>query len=125
MTDTTHIRHMEDLDFTIMAQVRDHRVDFCVYDIAGRVEGEVKGVFDVPEWTKAGADVILDTTSDISEAACYLHGHVKWDGCSNWHFDEQDNCMLHACERSGLQRLGEVMARCWDWTAELLPNWSV
>jgi len=119
MTATTHIRHMKDLDFTIMATVKDYCVEFNVYDIVGYGEGAVKGVFDVPLFAHDYTGV-----EDIAAADRFLHGRVKWDGCSDWHFDEQDKCMLHACDRKGLQRLGEVAARCWDWTAELLPNWD-
>jgi hypothetical protein len=54
----------------------------------------------------------------------YLHGNVKWDGCSNWHFDAQDFVMLHGCCREDLQRIGDIMALCWDFTAILCPEWN-
>jgi len=91
-----HARRCEDLGFTIVAFTDgDYMVDFHVYEI------------------------------DCEEGAePYLHGHVKWDGCSNWHFDEQDRAMLHCCSREDLTRIGEVMAACWDWAAELCPKWA-
>ena len=119
MTDTTHTRLMKDLDFMVVATVKDRCVEFNVYDIVGYVEGAVKGVFDVPRFADG-----YDAIEDITAANRFLRGRVKWDGCSDWNFDEQDRCMLHACDRNGLQRMGEVMARCWDWTAELLPNFD-
>jgi len=119
MTDMTHTRLMKDLDFMVVAAVKDHCAEFDVYDITGYIDGAEKGVFDVPLFDDGYAG-----TKYINLAYRYLRGRVKWDGCSDWNFDEQDRCMLHACDRNGLQRMGEVMARCWDWTAELLPNWD-
>jgi len=97
------------LEFVVHATIQEHSVDFIVYEIEGWHEGATANVYDVPT---------INTEP-------YLHGTVKWDGCSNWHFDEQDRVMLHGCQRSDLTRFGEVMAACWDWTAELLgPTWQ-
>lgn len=109
---STLTRHLP-TGFTVVAEPHSHHVSFTIYEIVGWSEGTVPGVFDVPEWENA---------LDLADAEVYLHGDVKWDGCSNWHFDEQDRCMLHGCSRGDLQNLGEVMAQCWDWAAELLPQ---
>lgn len=115
-------RDWKDIEFTAVAAVSDLRVGFKVYDIMGYGEGATKGVFDVPSWHRAGSNEWPDTVDSLEEAEPYLTGEVRWDGCSNWHFDEQDRLALHACNRDGLTRLGEVMARCWDWAAELLGD---
>jgi|688.fasta_scaffold819497_1 hypothetical protein len=94
------------LQFVVHATVQEHSVDFVAYDI----EGFFGARLDAPA---------------INESEPYLHGTVKWDGCSNWYFDEQDRVMLHGCQRSDLTRFGEVMAACWDWASELLePTWQ-
>ena len=113
------IRHELDLRFTIVASPHDYWVDFKIYDI---VEAHDDGKSF--SWPRIGAEHGMDVVTRLDWAEPYLSGGVKWDGCSNWQFDEQERCMLHACYREGLLRLGEVMARCWDWTAELCPNWS-
>lgn len=112
------IKHVREVGFTFVAQPHDYHVDYTLYDIEGWTED------DQPMWHKAGAVAWPHPVESLSDAEPYLHGHVKWDGCSNWHFDEQDRLMLHACSREGLMRLGEAMALCWDWTAELCPNWT-
>lgn len=101
---------MQDLSFTVIAMVHSHSVVFTIYEIMAWEEG------DVPLYG--------DYSDSLETAAVFLHGSVKWDGCSNWHFDAQDACMLHGCSREDLTRMGEVMGRCWDWAAQLLPNWQ-
>ncbi|WP_197962677.1 hypothetical protein [Burkholderia cenocepacia] len=116
-----HIRHSEALDFTIVAEVHESRVDFFVFDIIGWTGGRLDST---PLWRRHRAESSSDLVEDISHAERYLHGRVKWDGCSDWYFDEQDRVMLHGCSRSDLQRLGDVMAACWDWASELCPNFD-
>lgn len=118
-----HIRHVPELSFTIVAEPHDYYVTYTIYDIQGFGEGDTKDVFDKPLWPRAGATSSPDCVETLEESEPYLHGDVKWDGCSNWEFDEQERVMLHGCSRKGVQRFGEVMAMCWDWTKELCPNW--
>lgn len=112
-----HTRHENDLGFTIIATVYSHWVEFILYEIKG---WDSSGA---PHWNRKDADT-WDPVDSLEESEPYLHGDVKWDGCSNWHFDEQDRVMLHGCGRHDLTKIGEVMGFCWDWTAELCPYWS-
>ncbi|WP_174936596.1 hypothetical protein [Burkholderia lata] len=118
-----HTMNFSDLKFTVMAEVHEHRVEFKIYDIAGWIEGPRKGFYDCPIWRRADACSSDDTVEAIEESEVYLHGQVKFDGCSNWHFDEQDRVMLHGCCKADVHRFGDIMGACWDWAAELLPNW--
>lgn len=108
-----HERHFFDLQFSVVAEVYSHRVDFKIYDMVAWAD-------DTPSWSGGGSCFV----GTLAEADVYLHGFVKWDGCSNWHFNEQDCGMLHGCSRENVQRFGDVLGRCWDWTAELLSNWD-
>jgi hypothetical protein len=118
------IKHLPELNFTVAATPHSHHVDFIVYNIEAWQEGATLEVFDVPLWHKAGSLSRPDAVSSLEGAEPYLHGYVKWDGCSNFYFDEQERGMLHGCERRDVLRFGEVMAACWDWAAELCPAWS-
>lgn len=115
-------RHWTDLGFTaVVTELREYVVDFAVYEIEYVEPGPPEKLL----WHRAGADVYPDPVETLAEAEPYLHGSVKWDGCSNWAFDEQERgAALHGCSRHDLVRLGEVMARCWDWAGELLPTWD-
>jgi hypothetical protein len=108
MSSNKLVKPFPELLFVVHASLQGPSVDFVVYDIEG--------------WRHS--DCGRDAPS-INESEPYLHGNVKWDGCSNWYFDEQDRVMLHGCNKSDLLRLGQVMAECWDWAGELLgPNWQ-
>lgn len=108
----------DDIDFVATAEIEKHSVSFEVYEIVGRYEnGDLL-------YTRKGATCTPDTVDDLAHAQIYLHGYVKWDGCSNWSIDIAEEIMLHACDRRGLSRIGEVMARCWDYTKDNLSSFD-
>jgi hypothetical protein len=113
----------KELDVTVVAVVEGHSVDFKVYEVQGWVQSE-SGEWDVPEYEAADAKDFGDSVDSPEGATPLMQGYVKWDGCSNWSFPSTEKCMYHACGRPGLTRVGEVMARCWDWTAQILPAWD-
>ncbi len=114
-----------ELDVTVVAVVEPYSVDFKVYEVQGWGEsGEGTGDWSVPTYEATDAKDCGDWVDSVEGATPLMHGYVKWDGCSNWSFPSTEKCMYHACGRPGLTRLGDVMARCWDWTAQLLPTWD-
>jgi len=113
-----YTRCFADLRFVVAAEVAEFHVDYFIYDIAGFTED------NLPLLQKKDATFYPDPVESMEDAEVFLHGFVKWDGCSNWHFDEQDRLMIHGCGRADIQRIGDIMAACWDWTAEILPNWD-
>jgi len=116
------IVHSEDLGFTIVVVAHEYYVDYTIYDIVAWEE-EPRGIYNVPVWCRPDDSGTDEHVYSLDLATPYLTGHVKWDGCSNWHFDEQDRCALHGCSRADIKRLGDVMALCWDMTKELCPMW--
>lgn len=111
------VEHYPDKWYTVVAEVYEYRVNFKVYHISGLRDGITVG------WPPIGSVCGGDWTDNIDNAEVYLHGRVKWDGCSDWHFDEQDRVMLHQCDRSGLVEMGEIMAICWDLAKREIANW--
>ncbi|CAB3754323.1 hypothetical protein LMG29542_02315 [Paraburkholderia humisilvae] len=89
-----HVKHFQDLAFTVVAEVYRGYVNFTLYNIQGWAEGDTTGIFDVPKWCPADTGTSCVEPTQLQDAEIYLHGSVKWDGCSNWHFDEQDRVML-------------------------------
>lgn len=119
------VRHFEDLRFTVVAKVHSQRVEYAIYDIEGWEEGETPGKYDQPLWHKADSASSPNPVETLEESEVFLHGWVKWDGCSDWYFDNQEQGYMHGCCRKDVQRFGDIMGACWDWTAELCPKWMV
>ena len=109
------IKHFKDLDITVVATPNDYGVNYKVYNLVG--VGDDGYVYQL-----AGSDDCCDLTSDLKQSELFLHGDVRVNGCSDWHFDEQDRGMLHGCNKAGLVRIGLIMGECWDWACELCPN---
>jgi hypothetical protein len=108
-----HLRVERALNFTITAVVHEHHVEFNGY--------EIKNIDEPPAYEGPSGELV----SDPSQAVKFFHGFVKWDGCSNWMFDENAReVYLHACDRDILRNVVEAMSVCWDWTADLLPTWN-
>ena len=115
MTDSIR-KDFVDLEFTVIAVPHEYYVEYTIYD---HETLSIDGCD--PSFHRAGSHSHPDPVDTVEEAEPYLHGQVKWDGCSNWYFDEQDRVMLHGCSRENVQRFGDIMAACWDWTQELIP----
>ena len=56
------------------------------------------------------------------DVAPLVAGSVKWDGCANFEFPEQVECMLHTCSREGLTNIGLLLGRIYDQCAALCPK---
>lgn len=121
----THTQHFFDLNFTVVAEIEEYRINYKVYDIVGLVENPEKpGVYDVPHWQEKDSVSSPNPVDSLERAEIFMEGTVKWDGCSDWLPYAVQNCYMHSCDREGLVRVGEVMARCWDMTKTLCPNWD-
>ena len=110
-------KHFEDLGFFVTAEPFDYYVEFKIYQVEGVMEN------GQPLFHQLGAISYPAPVDQIEEAEIYASGSVKWDGCSNWRFDEQDRVMLHGCNKDHLLNLGKILAECWEMTADLCPNW--
>lgn len=47
-------------------------------------------------------------------------GYIKWDGCSNWHFEGHYG--LHLCGLDRLDDFHELIKSLYEWTAEIFPD---
>lgn len=90
----------------------DHVVDVRIFTIVS--------TSPPAEFAKDGLN--FPSTPDIDSADVYLSGSIKWDGCSNWHFDAQDDAMLHFCSRKEAGDIGELLRRLYDLAAEIIPE---
>jgi len=109
------IRHLVGVNFTVVAKPSSHHCDFDVYEIASR---EPTITWSLPDKCSP------EFTEDLSKAEKFLHGFIKWDGCSNWHFDIQDGCMIHFCSADESQAIGNLFRELYLIADELIPNWN-
>ena len=52
-------------------------------------------------------------TTDYTQVTPFCKGDVKWDGCTNFDFDD-DDCMLHCCTKEDLVNIGVMLGRVYD-----------
>ena len=112
------IEHWEDLGFTaIISWEGDNpaAIDFKLCKIMGTSNGN-------PIWSHK--DDVFHTTDNLENAHVYLEGFIKWDGCSDWRFLEQEIIMLHFCSLKEMQNIGHVFTRCWTMAEDLLPRFE-
>ena len=112
-----YIQHFDDLKFSVQAFPDTHSVEFNIYD---HLSKQSDGLFTLGYLYGD----CMHNSDTMNTAPIYAHGEVKWDGCSNWYFDEQDRVMIHACDKDDLLRLGKILAECYDWTSQLCSHWN-
>lgn len=117
----------ENIGWTILAEVEtnDCYINFKMYSISGAV-ASIAGVPPKPEerliYEEKDANSGMDTVSNLEEAQVFMSGSLKWDGCSNVKFDEQDNSMLHFCGLSGWQNLAKAIEKLHELAVEIMPR---
>lgn len=107
------IIYLKELGFTVDVTDNEYHMDFKCY------ESCEEGVYVAIE-----GEGYCETTI-IGKARLYLSGHVKWDGCSNWNFDANEDCMLHFCEREQLVNIGKLLAWMYDYTEKNLEKFTM
>jgi hypothetical protein len=94
-------------------------LDFEVLEIAGEQVAPFKAVL-----FKRRGDTFDEWTADPTAADVFLSGSIKWDGCSNWNFDAQQDCMLHFCGVKQASGIGRLMARMYDIAAAEIESFD-
>ncbi len=92
-------------DYRITYIPGDYHMEFAAFEIIGKYE-DGKPLFHKLNYENGG-----DMVESASEAQPYFSGSIKWDGCANVQFDEQENCMLHFCgQKDALKIAGLIQA---------------
>lgn len=109
--------------FAIFKQCNESVYEFTVFAIVGRA-GEIG-------WDHPGCALFEEKgatngnpTDQIEWSSPFLTGDIRWDGCVNLYFDEQDNCALHFCGRKDAGRIGLLIERIYDFAETAIPHWS-
>lgn len=104
----------EELGITLLLTVEEYNIGFVIYEHVG---------------TDANGAILYESehgkyVESVEDSEIFMHGYIKWDGCSNWHIDSQDSGMLHFCDKTEFKKIGDIMAYCWDITEEILPTFN-
>lgn len=112
-------RHWDDIGYSAVAsfdpQYPTTHVKLQVFKI---VATEIDGRAGSRGYERIGANSSLEFVETFDGAAVYLAGAVKWDGCSNWSFDN-DGTELHFCDADQAANIGELFRRLYAWAKEL------
>lgn len=113
----TTVRHYDDIDFTVTVVNHELYAEFACYRVIG---GSAQADESSPSrlYDRRGS-THTDPVGDLSDAQVYLHGSIKWDGCSNWNYDEQERVMLHFCRKEQAAAIGVLFTRMYEWAKEL------
>lgn len=107
------IRVFQDIGYAVTADKQEYYVKFRVYRLF-TVDDEVM----YEAWNEGGAAY---PEPDISKAAVFLEGTVKFDGCGDLRFTDGLN-NAHFCGRVAARQFGTLLDRLWDIAAELLQT---
>lgn len=78
--------------------------------------------YDAHDPTKRYYGMLADDCRDPERAPTYAHGSIKWDGCINMAFDEQNDCMLHFCGTKDAKRtMNELFDMLHSVSMQLMP----
>lgn len=114
------IKHFDDLGFSVVAEPDEYSVEYKIY---ARFDAVASDGTPLP-FQRKDSTSHPDPVATIDEAEIFISGHVKWDHCSNWTFDESERCCIHFCERDKIKNISLILEACYDWTAELLTTWD-
>lgn len=92
-------------------------IEFSVYEVVG-----LTATAETPIYKRAGAVSSMDMVEDVADAQRFLHGNVRWDGCSNWSFDEHDKVMMHFCGVRDAEDIGRLFSALYSIARELMPR---
>ena len=113
------LEHVPALNCTVRIFPQSHYVEYEVF-MWDRVNTDGTPVFH-----KRNSCNYPDPVYTIDESEVYLHGSVKWDGCSSWEFDEQARGnALYGGNKQELINIGLILAHCWTLTATHCPAFS-
>lgn len=108
--------------FTIAWEVHEHKVSFRAYAIIADSMTDEHGQVDPrPLYHRRGAEDGMDMTFEMSEADVYMAGNVKWDGCSEVTFGEDEDG-LHLCGRGCWSDHVRLVAHIWHRAGELMQR---
>lgn len=108
----------EDIEFTGLATVKGHSVDWKIVEICGRYVDDGK----LGQGNMIWGPSLGEDSEDPETAESFLTCWVKWDGCSHWNWPT--DCSVHICGVSHARNVAAMMERVFEVTGQILPTWD-
>lgn len=96
-------------------------LDFLVVQITGQQHPGNENVYE-----RYGDGPTDEGTLDPADADIFLSGNIKFDGCSNWDFEDlsKHDTALHFCGARHVAELGRLFAHLHEIAAERIPGFD-
>lgn len=94
--------------YSIKYVERDLSVDFIAHEVVG-IGADGKRLFEV-----RGGEGDWIAGEPTEECEVFVSGTVKWDGCVNFDFPSVEDCMIHRCDRRGMESIGALLLEVYD-----------
>lgn len=111
--------HWDDLGYSAQIETFKH---YMYFRIAAITATDIFHLKTGEKCHRSWRDAQEEEVYDITKSTPYMSGHIKWDGCSNIQFDEQNNAMLHFCGKTDATNIGVLIARLYDLASKSIPN---
>jgi hypothetical protein len=125
----------DDLSYVVRWWGSDYHIDFDVLYINGRDATEHVNGAVTPVQTEGLPDGLFvelrdalngtDTADTLDDAEVYVHGTIKWDGCSHLSFPSTATCMMHLCGLKSWLDFANLIARLPKTLGPMVPKWDV
>lgn len=117
---------LEDGWLVVVWAAYEHYAEFTAYEVTGLEAAPDGATPAVRYYERAGADTSMDTVTTLAEAATYVRGTVKWDGCSHLYFGDETehDGYLHLCGKRHFDRLTRLLAWVWARAAQDVPGFD-
>ena len=107
-------------NYLAIINVFEHRMEFKVFEYTEFTGPNGHGE-QYPSLRGVSSD---DDTEDIYNAQSYFEGTIKWDGCCNVIYSDQNNCMLHYCGISDYRESHNMIEGLYNYASENIPSWD-
>ena len=102
----------QDLNYTIVLQkMSAFTVNFVIYKNFGLDTNNIMFY----------ENKLDELTSNLDEVLPFIKGEVRFDGCSNFEFRDQET-MIHCCSREDLVNIGLILGECHDFAMEVFKS---
>lgn len=121
-----------DIGYYCVAEVHEHWMDVKVYEFYlyrhfGEQEWDGESPVAIGQappgyaFDRDDSSCKPNPVKATAEAQVFLSGSIKWDGCSNLQFDEQDNVCLHFCGKKAAMNVGVLLGRLYELAEKHMP----